>query len=117
MWESGYAIKKASRYIPRHFNQDISIWAGRAEGTIFWDRCFSTGDICEVILECQCTTLGPNLYEVQAAVSEENDRYYGEQRMLHWQDEAAFFQVSTAVREYHFGGVCDLKMKAIVING
>lgn len=94
-------------------NQDISIWAGRSSGDIFWDREFHPQDVFEVEFECLCT-LGLNLYEIQASVSEENDKYYGSQRMLHWVDEAAFFQATTILREYHFGGVCDLKMKAMV---
>lgn len=94
-------------------NQDISIWADRAHGKTFWDRKVKSGEIFEVEFECLCT-LGLNLYEIQASISEEGDKYYGSQRMLHWMDEAAFFQVTTVLREYHFGGVCDLKMKAVV---
>lgn len=96
-------------------NQDISIWADRASGDTTWDRHFKAGESLEVVFDCLCT-LGSNLYEIQACVSEENDKYYGSQRVLHWMDEAAFFQVTTALREYHFGGVCDLQMKAVVNN-
>jgi lipopolysaccharide transport system ATP-binding protein len=94
-------------------NQDISIWAGGATGEVFWDRDFKAGEIGEVSLECRCG-LGPNFYEVQATVSEENDRYYGAQRMLHWLDEAAFFQISMRQKEYFFGGICDMRMKATI---
>lgn len=94
-------------------NQDIAIWAGRATGAAFWERQFSAGERVTVEFSCRCD-LGMNLYEVQAAVSEEPDRYYGAQRMLHWRDEAAFFQVFVTPREHFFGGVCDLRMSARV---
>ncbi len=44
--------------------------------------------------------------------SKERKPYYGEQRMLHWRDEAAFFHVIVKDREYFFGGAFDLKMEA-----
>lgn len=94
-------------------NQDIAIWSGRASGPVFWDRQFKAGDTITVDFVCDCP-LGANFYEVQASVSEENDRYYQSQRMLHWRDEAAFFQVLMAAHEYFFGGVCDLRMRAHV---
>jgi lipopolysaccharide transport system ATP-binding protein len=34
------------------------------------------------------------------------------QRILHWVDEAAFFQVLMKKEEHFFGGVVDLRMKA-----
>jgi lipopolysaccharide transport system ATP-binding protein len=37
--------------------------------------------------------------------------------MLHWVDEAAFFQVIIHQDEYFFGGVCDLGMKATIVAG
>lgn len=94
-------------------NQDMAIWAGRATGEAFWDRSFRAGDEVVVEFECICN-LGVNLYEVQAAVSEERDRSYNAQRILHWRDEAAFFQVLMARQEYFFGGACDMRMTARV---
>jgi lipopolysaccharide transport system ATP-binding protein len=94
-------------------NQDIAIWAGRADGAVFWDRSFRAGAAITVDFECDCP-LGVNFYEVQAAISEEKDRHYTAQRMLHWRDEAAFFQVTMARQEYFFGGLCDLRMRAYV---
>jgi len=93
-------------------NQDIAIWAGRMPGGATWDRVFKPGEY-SAAFECRCV-LGGNFYEVQAAVSEENDRYYQDQRILHWRDEAAFFQVLVDQREHFFGGVCDLGMRAVV---
>jgi lipopolysaccharide transport system ATP-binding protein len=98
-------------------NQDIDIWArfnGKA-GNVFWDKVFMPDEIVNVLFESKCM-LGQNLYEIQVIVSEEKDRYYGAQRILHWKDEAAFFTVNIARQEYFFGGVCDLKMKAVIEN-
>jgi lipopolysaccharide transport system ATP-binding protein len=91
-------------------NQDIAIWSGRSSGDVFWDRRFAAGEEHDVTFEMICH-LGGNFYEVQASVSQEEDRHYGAQRMLHWQDEAAFFFVQVQQREYFFGGVFDAQMK------
>ena len=92
-------------------NQDIAIWSGRAKGEVFWDRTFAAGQEITVEFAAACN-LGWNFYEVQASLSEESDRYYNDQRILHWRDEAAFFQVMMSQQEYFFGGVCDMRMKA-----
>ncbi len=92
-------------------NQDMVALAANSNDPIFWFRQIASGEIIEVLLECQCN-LGVNLYEVQAAVSFEATPDYMSQRMLHWVDEAAFFQVLMKKDEYFFGGVVDLKMRA-----
>jgi len=98
-------------------NQDIAIWSGRDKGVVggdvFWDRSFAAGERVSVDFTFQCA-LGMNFYEVQASISEERDRYYRDQHMLHWVDEAAFFQVIIHQDEYFFGGVSDLQMAAAV---
>jgi lipopolysaccharide transport system ATP-binding protein len=80
---------------------------------LIWDEMFSAGEtaIATFIFDC---ALGLNFYEVQASVSEELDRFGGAQRMLHWRDEAAFFQVGMRPKEYVFGGVADLRMRVQV---
>lgn len=92
-------------------NQDMSIRASHVAAPIFWERQFKVGEQFQVVLECPCN-LGVNLYEVQASVSFEETMDYMAQRMLHWVDEAAFFQVSMKRDEYFFGGVVDLRMIA-----
>ncbi len=94
-------------------NQDISIWSGLAEGPIFWDRAFEAGERVVVEFSCSCT-LGMNFYEVQAQISHERDRFYRDQHMLHWVDEAAHFHVVVHQDHYFFGGVTDLRMRADV---
>jgi lipopolysaccharide transport system ATP-binding protein len=93
------------------FNQDVNIWNGRAKGAVFWENSFQAGDTVAVDFECECR-LGMNLYEVQAVVCEEAMQTYGAQRILHWKDEAAFFQVMVSQKDYFFGGVTDMQMKA-----
>jgi lipopolysaccharide transport system ATP-binding protein len=92
-------------------NQDISIRNGLAQGQSFWDKTFDAGSTIAVDFDFVCC-LGTNLYEIQAALSQEGKPYYGEQRMLHWRDEAAFFHVMVKDREYFFGGAFDLCMQA-----
>ncbi len=92
-------------------NQDMTNRARNMDAPTFWSRRFDVGERFQVLLDCDCA-LGENLYEVQAAVSYEETMNYLSQRMLHWVDEAAFFQVSIRRDEYFFGGVVDLKMSA-----
>lgn len=91
-------------------NQDISIRSGVKEnGQVFWDRSFNKNENFKVEFRFTCG-LGPNLYEIQASISEEGKPYYAEQRMIHWIDEAAFFTVTLEPQTYHFGGVVDMCM-------
>jgi lipopolysaccharide transport system ATP-binding protein len=87
-------------------NDDIAR-AGRGEKPRFWQRTVKAGErvVAQFTFECR---LGTNLYEVQAGVTQELDAQYRSQRMLHWRDEAAFFQVGQRVDEYNFGGAFDL---------
>ena len=92
-------------------NQDMCVRAAKVDAPVFWGRRFHIGEKFQVTLECSCN-LGVNLYEVQAAVTFEETPDYLSQRMLHWVDEAAFFQVAMKRDEYFFGGVVDLRMSA-----
>ncbi len=95
-------------------NQDIDAWATTgpsAEPEAFWDREFAAGERFCVEFACDCR-LGAGFYEVQAMVAEERDQYYEDERVLHWQDEAAFFTVRVPKDQHFFGGVCDLNMRA-----
>jgi len=97
------------------FNQDLDIWGDTPEGEkeTLWERSFEAGEVIVVDFEFECR-LGANWYEVQAGVSEEAERRYGSQRMLHWREECAFFQVAVPLKEHFFGGACDLQMRANV---
>lgn len=99
-------------------NQDITIWSGRAPAgvsDVFWDHRFQPGETRTVEFTTDCP-LGLNFYEIQASASLERDRFYGNQHILHWRDEAAFFQVSMSVSEYFFGGVTDMRMTARLLD-
>ncbi len=90
-------------------NADIVAWArGRAEGA-FWERVFRSGERFTVVFSGECI-LGSGFYEVQALVSREHDRYYRQQEILHYRDEAAFFSVHVKPNELVFGGICNLQM-------
>ena len=92
-------------------NQDMYMRAAGIDAELFWKRTIKAGERFEVVLECACN-LGVNLYEIQASISHEGTPDYMSQRLLHWMDEAAFFQVLMKNDEYFFGGVADLQMKA-----
>lgn len=97
-------------------NQDIAIWAGRRAGDVLWERTFAPGEAIDVEFACDCR-VGPGFYEVQAMVAHERDRFYGDEHILHWRDEAAFFTVNSPKDEYYFGGVVDLQMRAAIGGG
>ena len=92
-------------------NQDMQVLSGRRECEVFWQRRLHCGERFEVWLECDCT-LGVNLYEIQACISYEGTPDYMAQRILHWKDEAAFFQTMMRQDEYFFGGQADMRMVA-----
>ena len=97
-------------------NQDVTRWAEQGQATPgVWGTTFAADTPFAVRFSFDCA-LGVNFYEVQASVSEELERFGGAQRMLHWRDEAAFFQVGMRQKEYTFGGVCDLRMRAEIIE-
>lgn len=91
-------------------NQDMAI-SKNGYKNIFWNRRFGVGEVFSVVFVFDCV-LGTNLYEVQAAVSHELTPDYTNQRILHWVDEAAFFQVTVDREKNFFGGLVDLGMKA-----
>jgi lipopolysaccharide transport system ATP-binding protein len=93
-------------------NQDMFYRHSHLDASLFWNKVFKTGEKFVVIFSCDCP-LGVNLYEIQASVSYEETPDYLSQRILHWVDEAAFFQVAMKHEEYFFGGVVDMRMKAI----
>lgn len=90
-------------------NQDIDKWNTGNDDDIIWEKRFKKNTHHEFCFYSDIS-VGPNLYEIQASVTEEKDRYYEMQRVLHWRDEAAFFQVVMSPKEYFFGGICDMRM-------
>ncbi|PZU29974.1 MAG: ABC transporter ATP-binding protein [Stenotrophomonas sp.] len=92
-------------------NQDMQVAAGLQQMPVFWQRSFRNGEEGSVEFDFVCP-LGPGFYEIQAAVSHEGQPDYSEQTLLHWKDEAAFFQVFMDQKTYHFGGSFDLRMSA-----
>ena len=92
-------------------NHDMAVLARNGQDELFWSRQAKAGEIFNVDLETQCS-LGVNLYEVQCFISYEETPDYMAQRVLHWIDEAAFFQILMKREESFFGGVVDLRMRA-----
>lgn len=78
---------------------------------LFWHKKIFANEVFVVDFTCE-NPLGVNLYEIQASISYEDTPDYMSQRILHWVDEAAFFQVLMRRNEYFFGGVLDMKMTA-----
>lgn len=94
-------------------NRDISVWAGLEQGDPIWERKFSGQSSATVEFTFE-NRLGSNLYEVQCAVDQSESRESATSRMIHWLDEAAFFNVVIDPTRYVFNGVVDLKASASV---
>jgi lipopolysaccharide transport system ATP-binding protein len=92
-------------------NDDIAR-RGRGEAPLHWHTTLRAGELIRAEFRFVCR-LGVNLYEVQAGITQELDANYRAQRMLHWQDEAAFFTVGQRVDTYNFGGAFDLACETI----
>lgn len=92
-------------------NQDMAIIAGVSQGKLFWEYRFQADEVFAMKFEFDCT-LGVNLYEIQVAILEEQTFDYMSQRILHWRDETAYFQVAMNNREYFYGGAFDLRMES-----
>jgi lipopolysaccharide transport system ATP-binding protein len=108
------------------FNQDLGVLEDResppaTRERVFWRRRFEAGSSATVRFEFDCT-LGSDLYEVQASLVEELDTSYMNQRVIHWKDEAAFFQVVVLRRATSdplhqvFGGLMNLRMEATLTD-
>lgn len=93
------------------FANDVNLWCKDPKARGFWHESFEPGETLVVCATFECI-LGPNLYEVQAFICEEQEPRPDHQRMIHWKDQAAFFMVTMDRIEYWFGGVCDLKVKS-----
>lgn len=76
-------------------------------GQSFLESELSPGDTVSFDFEFKCT-LGASLYEVQAYVVEEREPHYLAQRMLHWRDDAFFFEVKHRRDDVFFGGIADV---------
>ena len=96
-------------------NQDHMIWNGLHDGETLWDRRIEAGSRLVVEFACECR-LGAGYYEVQSAITEAPTRQFPDQRIIHWQDEAAFFQVFVRQDDNFFGGICDMRMKARLLT-
>ncbi|KOO83793.1 ABC transporter ATP-binding protein [Stenotrophomonas maltophilia] len=92
-------------------NQDMQVAAGVSQAPVFWERKFDKGEEASALFDFVCP-LGPGFYEIQAIISHEGQPDYSDQTILHWKDEAAFFQVFLDQKAYHFGGSFDLRMSA-----
>ena len=81
------------------------------EKAVFWQQTFLENEEFYVVLEA-AVNLGQNLYEVQTCVSIEETPDYMNQHVLHWKDEACFFQVHIDKEKNFFGGILDMGMVA-----
>jgi lipopolysaccharide transport system ATP-binding protein len=58
--------------------------------------------------------LGSNLYQIEAILTTQDNNILKKQDILDWVSEAAFIKVNVDRQKNFFGGVCDLKMRAVL---
>lgn len=93
-------------------NEDMRL---ESHDNTFWRRQFVCGEIFSVSFEGVCR-LSADLYEVEAIAALEYDRYYRSQRILHWIDGAAHFNVHHHSEEYVFDGIADIGLRSRFIS-
>ncbi|CAG4885538.1 ABC transporter ATP-binding protein [Paraburkholderia gardini] len=91
-------------------NEDMRLPESSADD-MFWNKRFKKGERFKVSFSGACN-LGANLYEVQVVVAREYDKFYGNQQVLHWMDEAGHITIILKNKEYVFDGVCDLGLRS-----
>ena len=91
------------------FAADLNAAQGNPGYEGVWHKHFEAGEEFVVDMTFRCL-LGEGFYEVQAYVCEEEMFMPGYQRMLHWKDEAAFFNVAMDRLKRWYGGVCDIQL-------
>ncbi|WP_396435171.1 ABC transporter ATP-binding protein [Limnohabitans sp.] len=91
------------------FAADLNAAQGNIGYEGVWHKRFEAGEEFVVDMTFRCL-LGEGFYEVQAYVCEEEMFMPGYQRMLHWKDEAAFFNVAIDRLKRWYGGVCDIQL-------
>ncbi len=92
------------------FADDVTATTANPDHRGAWHRVFKGGTEVNVRMSFKCL-LGEGFYEVQAYVCEERVLAPGQQRMLHWMDEAAFFRVVMDRFVRWYGGLFDLNVR------
>lgn len=85
--------------------------------TSFWGKPFKAGTTCQVEFVTESCVLGSGFYEVEALLTKRATLSFLEsETAVHWLHETAFFSVRLNTKENFFGGVCDLRMKAVLLK-
>ena len=82
------------------------------DNNVFWYRKFKKNEEFYVSIIFNAN-LGANLYEIQASLTYEGTADYNNQRILHWIDEASYFQILVKRLDDFFGGEFNLKAKCL----
>jgi len=95
------------------WNQDRARHAEKSYDKIM-QKTFEKGRKYILRYQCECN-LGPGFYEVQVGVTLADSIDSGGMQDLAWHREAAFFEVKF-LKDYTFGGLCDMKMSVSVLE-
>lgn len=97
-------------------NQDIAQGSNNAQ-TRFWGKQFVAGNSYSVEFITESCVLGVGFYEAEAILTKRSSASWVEhETTIHWLHDVAFFSVRTEMTKNHFGGICDLRMKATLLE-
>lgn len=80
-----------------------------------WNKEFKADEEYTVVFSGICN-LAQNFYELQVTITREESECYSKQKVLHWKDEACFFNVTVLPCQYVVGGICDIGLRTMKVN-
>ena len=94
-------------------NQEV--YEEEIEGSNIFQNISEDESRITVQFDFECN-LGSNLYQIEAMLIAQSNNILKKQDILDWVSEAAFIKVNVDKQNNFFGGVCDLKMSAVLKN-
>jgi lipopolysaccharide transport system ATP-binding protein len=95
------------------WNQDRARYTEK-DYSVIMQKTFKKGKKYTLRYQCECN-LGPGFYETQVGITLADSIDSGGVQDIAWQREAAFFEVKP-LKNYTFGGLCDMKMSVAVLE-
>ncbi len=77
-----------------------------------WNKEFKADEEYTITFSGICN-LAQNFYELQVTITREESECYSKQKILHWKDEACFFNVNVLPCQYVVGGICDIGLRTM----
>lgn len=84
---------------------------------LIWGNSFQPNTEYTAAFDMEQCSLGAGFYEIEAQLtSRDSLDVYEKETVLHWLTEASFFTVRVDTKKIFFGGICDLRMNASLLQ-